>query len=132
MADRINPSGAAGVRPLADQGPSAGLPVKNMAEAVNFEAILDDAEEKRLRFSKHAAGRIERREIPLSKDDLTLLSEGIARAEEKGSRESLLLMDDTAFVVNVKSRTIITAVDERAMKEKTFTNIDSAILLTRK
>ena len=56
---------------------------------------------------------------------------GLGRAERKGSRESLLLMDRTAYVVNVPSRTVVTAVDSEAMKEKTFTNIDSAIFLQR-
>lgn len=97
-----------------------------------FEDLLKEAEARQVRFSKHAQERLERRDIPLSTDDLSLLSEGIRRAEEKGSRESLLLMDHTAFVVNVASRTVITAVDEEGMKEKTFTNIDSAILLTKK
>ena len=96
-----------------------------------FTAFLAEAEAQDVRFSGHALKRIEQRQIEISQDDLSLLAEGIGRAERKGSRESLLLMDRTAYVVNVPSRTVVTAVDSEAMKEKTFTNIDSAIFLQR-
>lgn len=96
-----------------------------------FEAFLAEAQAQDVRFSGHALKRIEQRQIEISQDDLSLLASGIERAERKGSRESLLLMDRTAYVVNVPSRTVVTAVDSEAMKDKTFTNIDSAILLQR-
>ena len=46
----------------------------------------------------------------------------------KGGRESLVLVDRMAFVVSVKNRTVITAVDQAGMRDQVFTNIDSAVL----
>ena len=56
------------------------------------------------------------------------LSEGVGRAASKGSRDSLVLVDGTAFVVSVSNRTVITAVGSEHMKDNVFTNIDSAVI----
>ena len=52
----------------------------------------------------------------------------VDRAAAKGARESLVLVDDTAFVVSVRNRTVITAVDRARMRDQVFTNIDSAVI----
>ena len=44
-------------------------------------------------------------------------------------KDALILMKETALVVSVKNRTVITAVDEASAKENIFTNIDSAAIL---
>ena len=41
----------------------------------------------------------------------------------------MILLKETALVVSVKNRTVITAVDEASAKENIFTNIDSAAIL---
>ena len=46
--------------------------------------------------------------------------------EEKGIGESLVLVDDLAFIVNVKNNTVITAMDDSS--EGIFTNIDGAVI----
>lgn len=79
-------------------------------------------------FSNHAAQRLQRRGIQLDPQQLTRLQDGVSRAEEKGSRDSLVLVDDNAFVVNVRNRTVVTAVDREHMRDHVFTNIDSAVL----
>ena len=81
-----------------------------------------------LKFSSHALDRIERRGIPLDEQSLARLQGGVTRAAAKGSRESLVLIDDTAFVVSVRNRTVVTAVDRQHMQEQVFTNIDSAVI----
>ena len=132
MTNRIDPKQITGVRAVPDQGRSQPVQKQGQSEQVDFDALLQEAKDKRVQFSKHAAKRIADRSIEMSKDDLALLSDGINRASAKGSKESLLLMGGNAFVVNVKDRKIITAVNEDGMKEKTFTNIDSAILINKK
>jgi len=52
----------------------------------------------------------------------------VGRAASKGSRDSLVLVDGTAFVVSVSNRTVITAVGSEQMKDNVFTNIDSAVI----
>lgn len=129
MINRIDPKSTAGIRTTPEM---EGVRSKDSSSGLEFSELLKEARQQNVQFSKHASERLEKRSIELSTDDLALLSNGINRAEMKGSKESLLLMDDTAFVVNVTKRTVITAVDKEGMKEKTFTNIDSAILLDRK
>jgi flagellar operon protein len=81
-----------------------------------------------VKFSGHALQRIERRGIALDASTTARLNEGVSRAASKGARDSLVLVDDTAFVVSVPNRTVITAVDREHMKEQVFTNIDSAVI----
>jgi flagellar operon protein len=68
------------------------------------------------------------RRASLDSATLSRLQNGVDRAAAKGSRESVVLVDDVAFVVSVKARTVITAVDRASMRDHVFTNIDSAVL----
>ena len=81
-----------------------------------------------VQFSGHALQRIERRGIPVGPDTLVRLQEGVGRAAGKGARESVVFVDGTAFVVSVRNRTVITAVDPGHMRDHVFTNIDSAVI----
>jgi flagellar operon protein len=81
-----------------------------------------------LRFSKHAVERVRRRGIELGPATLGRLQEGVGRAAGKGSRDSIVLVDGTAFVVSVPNRTVITAVGSEHMRDHVFTNIDSAVI----
>jgi flagellar operon protein len=81
-----------------------------------------------VQFSGHALQRIERRGIELGPHTLMRLQEGVERAAGKGARESVVLVDGTAFVVSVANRTVITAVDPGHMRDHVFTNIDSAVI----
>jgi flagellar operon protein len=77
-------------------------------------------------FSKHAALRLDARDIRLSDEQMTRLHSAIGKAQEKGIRDSLVLMDDVALVVNVRSRTVITAMNQA---ENVFSNIDGAVIV---
>ena len=79
-------------------------------------------------FSGHALQRIERRNIDVGPQTLMRLQEGVSRAAAKGARESVVLVDGTAFVVSVRNKTVITAVDPAHMRDHVFTNIDSAVI----
>ena len=81
-----------------------------------------------MRLSNHVQKRLERRQIELTPDDVHRLAGALDRAGDKGSRESLVLMDDVAWVVSIRNKTLITAVDAASRKENVFTNIDSAVI----
>ena len=49
------------------------------------------------------------------------------QAEAKGIKESLVMMDNLAFIVNVKNSTVITAVTGE--EERIFSNIDGAVIV---
>jgi flagellar operon protein len=93
-----------------------------------FAEVLQKAGGEPLRFSRHAQERVQRRGIPLDSSTLSRLQEGVGRAAGKGSRDCVVLVDGTAFVVGVGSRTVVTAVGAEHMREQVFTNIDSAVI----
>ena len=79
-----------------------------------------------LKFSKHANQRLASRNIDLSSAQLKRLENGTNKAREKGIKESLVMVDDLAFIVNVPSKTVVTAVNDA--EEGVFTNIDGAVI----
>ena len=79
-----------------------------------------------LKFSKHANERLASRNIDLSQSQLNRLETGAKKAWEKGIHESLVMIDDIAFIVNIKNNTVVTAVNNS--DEKVFTNIDGAVI----
>jgi flagellar operon protein len=111
---------AGGLRP---QGPSD----RPAPHGPNFADVLAQRAGS-LEFSKHALARLERRGIELDGPTLQRLTSGVDRAAGKGSRDSVVLVDDTAFVVSVRNKTVITAVDRDHMRDHVFTNIDSAVI----
>ncbi|MCF8018470.1 conserved protein of unknown function [Petrocella atlantisensis] len=83
----------------------------------------------KLKFSKHASMRLDVRQIELSDDQMTRLEAGVNKAEAKGIKESLVLMDNVALVVNIENKTVVTALDQSEAREHVFTNIDGAVLI---
>jgi flagellar operon protein len=79
-------------------------------------------------FSRHALERLQQRGVDLGEPTVQRLTNGISRAAGKGSRDSVIFVDNTAFVVSVKNNTVITAVPSERMREHVFTNIDSAVI----
>ena len=113
------PAGAPARKSSAESAPS-----QSFAEALSQASAGSEP----LQFSRHALARVQRRGIELDSTTLGRLSEGVGRAASKGSRDSLVLVDGTAFVVSVSNRTVITAVGSEHMKDNVFTNIDSAVI----
>ncbi|MNS95707.1 hypothetical protein D3C72_1299760 [compost metagenome] len=82
-----------------------------------------------VKFSNHAIERMRTRGISYSPEDITKLSDAISRAAAKGSKDSLVLMNDSALIVSVKNNTVVTVMDKNALKENVFTNIDSTVVI---
>jgi len=85
------------------------------------------AEAQNIKFSNHAQKRLQTRNISLTDEGLTRLNNAVTKAERKGGQESLVLMDDLAFIVNVKNRLVVTALDTNNRGEGVFTKIDSVV-----
>jgi len=101
---------------------------------VNFKDLLQSKIDGRstnasLKFSKHATNRLVDRNITLSDSQIERLSDGAAKAGEKGITDSLVLMDKLAFIVNIPNNTVITAMDQTETNENVFTNIDGAVIV---
>jgi len=82
-----------------------------------------------LSFSRHACERMFSRSIELSEESLNKIAEAIDKAQSKGSRETLILTNEAAFVVSVNNRTIITAFDRDHLRQGVVTSIDSAVII---
>ncbi len=100
--------------------PEPGLSFKEILDSKQFEKTNS------LKFSKHANQRLATRNINLSAEQMERLENGTTKAREKGIRESLVMVDDMAFIVNVKNNTVITAVGDS--DGSIFTNIDGAVI----
>ena len=102
---------------------------------VSFEEVLRQKqnesvmESSELKFSKHAANRLNDRNILLTDSQNVRLENGVRQASEKGITESLVLVDSLAFIVNVPNRTVVTAMDQTETDSNIFTNIDGAVII---
>jgi flagellar operon protein len=127
---RLNPAttppGVAGVAPPAPgtRGPAVDGPAFDQLLQTQMAATGSQP----LRLSGHALERLQQRGIPVDAATMARLSEGVQKAAAKGSRDALVLVDSTAFVVSVRNRTVITAVGADNMRDRVFTNIDSAVI----
>ena len=99
-------------------------------QGMSFEEILQQTKanaSEELKFSKHASERLVSRNIDLSEEQKMRLSQAVKSAEAKGIKESLVMMDNLAFIVNIKNNTVITAVTGE--EERIFSNIDGAVIV---
>ena len=82
-----------------------------------------------LKFSAHASQRLRDRKINLDTQTLAKVNDAVDKADAKGVEDTLVLTSDAALIVNVKNRTVITAIDRSSMAGNVFTNIDGAVLV---
>jgi flagellar operon protein len=101
------------------------------SNGIDFKNILQDAisQEKSVKFSKHAQERLSQRSISLSNTEIDKINTAVEKARAKGVKDSLILIGNLAFIVNIPSKTIVTAVDGENIRDNVFTNIDGAVLL---
>lgn len=103
-------------------------------QGVSFQQILKQASEQQvytdnITFSKHANERLISRNINLDAEQMERLNKGIMQAKEKRINESLVMMDNIAFIVNIKNNTVVTAMDQSTNDSNIFTNIDGAVIV---
>ncbi len=79
-------------------------------------------------FSKHAQQRLEKRAISLGPEQGQRLAKAVDAAAARGARQSLVVLDGVALVVNVQNRTVVTALGATSGSNRVFTNIDSAVV----
>ena len=116
--------GASAIHPALNSG--AVRPGHKAGKAPDGAGFARELDEK-LRISGHAARRLESRGVDLQPQAMDRLSTAVDEASERGSQETLILMDGVAFVVSVPNRTVITA--HKGAGDRVYTNIDSTIVL---
>lgn len=107
--------------------------VTNEPKNNSFKSLLQKEIEKNsllnkgYKISNHAAVRL--KDVQFTKEDYTLLQQGLDKARQKGSKNTLMMYKDMAIIASVENNTIITAVDKQRAKENVFTNIDSVVII---
>jgi len=126
MIERPNITGVAG-----SLCPDAGMTrIIRSSRDLSFADVLRVRleHEAGLTFSAHAVDRMNDRGITLGSSEITRLSQAVTKAKEKGAVDSLILLNDMAFIVSIKNQTVVTAISGDSMKDNVFTNIDSAVV----
>lgn len=123
MVDPIRFNPAQPVKPVQGQTTPQQQPAAPTGSS--FADTL--ANVQNLRFSNHAQKRMQFRDINLSDDGIARLANAVEKADKRGGKESLVLVDDLAFIVNVKDRLVVTALDPGSRGEGVFTKIDSVV-----
>ncbi len=100
-------------------------------QGAGFGALLQNAMEdsQNIRFSKHAAARVEQRGIEVTDSLLKDLNQAVGKAREKGAKDVVVIGQQGAFIVNIPNNVVVTTMTSQEMKQNIFTNIDSAVLL---
>ncbi len=132
------------IRPLDPSGVEGKNRVKDFKDQESFVDALKKFNEKdsiavpnnsldsvkdSIRFSNHAIERMQSRGITFSPEQLSRIDEALEKANGKGSNNSLVLLDDSALIVSVKNKTVVTVMDQSMLKENVFTNIDSTVVM---
>ena len=106
-------------------------PVKS-TDGKSFQEILESRQlgtGSEVKFSKHASGRLAERNIRLTENQMDRLTEGAKKAGAKGIKESLVIVDQLAFIVNIPNNPVVTAMNQQDAAENVFTNIDGAVII---
>ncbi|MCR5007746.1 MAG: flagellar operon protein [Oribacterium sp.] len=112
---------------------------KNRTEAVNtndtgtsfqeqLSKLQNEAKED-LSFSKHAVRRLEERNIEMNDGLMDDLRNAVSEAKKKGAKDVAVIGRQGIFIVNVPNNVVVTTMAEDDMKNKTLTNIDSAVFM---
>lgn len=118
------------VQPGRVERPQQPKPAAGQTVNSPFAQVLDQKlPAQGVKFSQHAQERLRARNIIFSAADLANLEGAVTSVAQKGGKESLVMMGDSALVVSVKNRTVVTALDKSQMRGNVFTNIDSAVII---
>jgi flagellar operon protein len=107
------------------QEPAKPASTPKTVQGPSFSETLENVQG--VRFSNHAQKRLQSRDIYLDSENVGRLSDAIDKAEKRGGKSSLVMVDDLAFIVNVPDRTVVTALDKNQRGEGVFTQIDSVV-----
>lgn len=102
--------------------------INSQSPATSFDSVFQQELEK-IKFSNHALKRLENRNIQLGESEINKIQNAVERAELKGSKDSLVMMEDTAYIVNIPNRTVVTAMALGSSNDNIFTNIDSVVFV---
>ncbi len=123
---KVNPA----IRPVQPEKQSKRIQ-SNPDNTGSFGQILNEQLQQKsgVVFSRHATERLAQRNIRLTSQEVSRINAGLDKAAQKGIKETLIMMDNRAFIASVNNKTIITAAVDEQLKENVFTNIDGAVIV---
>ncbi len=110
-------------------GTSQAAQTSQASKSEFAEKLRQQTMAPQVQFSRHASMRMEQRGVSLTGENLEELSLAVERARMKGSRETVVIGKQGAFIVNVSNNVVVTTLTEQEMKQNIFTNIDSAVFM---
>lgn len=124
----INGPGSYAVHPFSKKTDEMIIQ-KSFQEIMEQSLQVKNFSEGNVTFSKHAKERLQARGIQMTESQLNRLDDGTKLAREKGIKDSLVVVDQLAFIVNVPNQTVVTAMDQTQVQTNAFTNIDGAVFV---
>lgn len=114
---------------FANSQKAVGNNPNSKQKEARFQDVLDGIKSKDQSFtvSKHAASRLN--EINFTKEDMEQIQKGFKMAQDKNSKNTVMLYKDVALIASVENKTLITAVEKDRAKDNIFTNVDSVVIL---
>jgi len=111
--------------------PQYKLEAKSKKENTTFQELLHSELQtvSSLKLSKHAEQRMSERGISINEKTWQQIEGKLSEAREKGIKDSLVLLEQAALVVNAKTNTVITAMNREEASSHIFTNINGTILI---
>jgi flagellar operon protein len=117
-----------GTPPRREAAPGFGDTLEALLRPAPAQPAAAGPAEGDVVFTRHARARLASRGIELDADDLHDLGRAVDNLQKKGSRESLVLLGENAFIVGVADRKVITALTRGEAIGNIFTNIDSTVV----
>ena len=127
MIDRIAPARGAARSASAQRGEQP--PQQSFGAMLQQQLQQAQPAQQPLNFSKHAAKRLDERGIQLDSSLLGDLEHAVEQARQKGAKDVAVIGRQGVFIVNVPNNIVVTTMSQEDMKQRVFTNIDSAVLM---
>jgi flagellar operon protein len=93
------------------------------------EEIADVQSQHGINLSVHAAKRLKERDLTMDTDEYFKLKGAMDKLRSKGGRDSLVITDKAAYIVDVPGNKVVTAIDKGSIQENVFTKIDSTVVV---
>ena len=120
---RVYENGMSGIPRQQSTAPGTG---EHPAE---FSQLLQERAKAGLNFSKHAAKRLGERGIAVDNQLMSDLEHAVEGARKKGAKDVAVIGAQGVFIVNVPNNMVVTTMGQQDMRQRVFTNIDSAVLM---
>ncbi|MFG1493577.1 TIGR02530 family flagellar biosynthesis protein [Halobacteriovorax sp. GFR7] len=98
-------------------------------KAHHLDQLAQTQREHGIQLSTHAAKRLQERNIDIDSNEFFKLKDAFQKLQSKGGRDSLVITDKAAYIVDVPAKKVVTAIDKGSIESNVFTKIDSTVLV---